>query len=310
MQISFVDELKNKKNLLAFSYGSDSTALFYILEQNKIQFDLALINYKLRKNADLEEKSAKLLAQKYNKKIYTKHFQGKFSEQKAKDFRYDFFDFIMKDYDNLIIAHNLNDKFEWFLMQLSKGAGLCNLIDFTSNKEKNNYKIIKPLINITKTEILHFLKNNNIFYFNDESNFDKKYKRNEIRLDFSNEFVKRYSNGLIQSFNFLEEDNKELLGQTTKFKNALVCSTFNGALKAVKKFSYLLSAKQITQIKLELIKNKQIQINTGKQKNICICLWNNHFYIFLKEDVKLTKKEKDKARILKLPPLLRAIYFS
>lgn len=310
MQIDFIDELKNKNNLLAFSYGSDSTALFYILEQNKIHFDLALVNYKLRKSADLEEQSAQILAQKYNKKIHIKHFKGVFSEQRAKDFRYDFFDNLMKDYDNLIIAHNLNDKFEWFLMQLSKGAGLCNLIDFTSNKTKNHYKIIKPLINVTKEEIITFLKDNNIFYFNDESNFDKKYKRNEIRLDFSNEFIKRYSSGVRKSFEFLEEDNKELLGSTIEFKKALVCTTFNGVLKAVKKFSYLLSLKQIIEIKQELNKNKQIQINTGKEKNICICLWDNHFYVFLKEDIKLTKKQKDKARLLKLPPLLRAIYFS
>ncbi|MCG4100795.1 ATP-binding protein, partial [Campylobacter jejuni] len=43
--------LKKGKNLLAFSYGSDSSALFYLLMQEKIDFDLVMINYKTRKNS-------------------------------------------------------------------------------------------------------------------------------------------------------------------------------------------------------------------------------------------------------------------
>ncbi|MBJ6739607.1 tRNA lysidine(34) synthetase TilS, partial [Campylobacter jejuni] len=46
--------LKRGKNLLAFSYGSDSSVLFYLLMQEKIDFDLVMINYKTRKNSDLE----------------------------------------------------------------------------------------------------------------------------------------------------------------------------------------------------------------------------------------------------------------
>ncbi|EDO6861895.1 tRNA lysidine(34) synthetase TilS, partial [Campylobacter coli] len=44
--------LKKGRNLLAFSYGSDSSALFHFLVQKKIDFDLVMINYKTRKNSD------------------------------------------------------------------------------------------------------------------------------------------------------------------------------------------------------------------------------------------------------------------
>lgn len=86
--------LKRGKNLLAFSYGSDSSALFYLLMQEKIDFDLVMINYKTRKNSDLEELKAKELALKFHKKFFIKHapkFQSNF-EKKARDFRYDFFE--------------------------------------------------------------------------------------------------------------------------------------------------------------------------------------------------------------------------
>ncbi len=39
--------LKRGKNLLAFSYGSDSSVLFYLLMQEKIDFDLVMINFKV-----------------------------------------------------------------------------------------------------------------------------------------------------------------------------------------------------------------------------------------------------------------------
>ncbi len=64
--------LKRGKNLLAFSYGSDSSVLFYLLMQEKIDFDLVMINYKTRKNSDLEELKAKELALKFHKKIFHK----------------------------------------------------------------------------------------------------------------------------------------------------------------------------------------------------------------------------------------------
>lgn len=76
--------LKRGKNLLAFSYGSDSSALFYLLMQEKIDFDLVMINYKTRKNSDLEELKAKELALKFHKKIFIKQapkFQSNFEKK-------------------------------------------------------------------------------------------------------------------------------------------------------------------------------------------------------------------------------------
>ncbi|EDO9870418.1 tRNA lysidine(34) synthetase TilS, partial [Campylobacter jejuni] len=149
--------LKRGKNLLAFSYGSDSSVLFYLLMQEKIDFDLVMINYKTRKNSDLEELKAKELALKFHKKIFIKHapkFQSNF-EKKARDFRYDFFEKICleQDYDHLILAHHLNDQFEWFLMQLSRGAGLAEILGMQECEKRSNYTLLRPLLFISKDEI-------------------------------------------------------------------------------------------------------------------------------------------------------------
>lgn len=134
-----LDALRGAKNLLAFSGGVDSSCLFFLLLREKIDFDLAIVNYGVRKSAKDELKYAKKLAKKYDKKIFvcespkiTRNF-----ENEARRVRYAFFERIIlaHNYENLILAHQLNDRFEWLLMQLTKGCGLNSLLGFKSIEE-------------------------------------------------------------------------------------------------------------------------------------------------------------------------------
>jgi len=86
--------LTQSKNLLAFSAGVDSSALFFLLLDNNIPFDIALVNYGTRENSDKEEAHAQALADKYNLICYavkapkfTSHF-----EKNARDSLYLFSD--------------------------------------------------------------------------------------------------------------------------------------------------------------------------------------------------------------------------
>ncbi len=142
--------IKNQKNLLAFSAGVDSVALFFLLLEQNISFDIAIVDYNLRAQSKDEISYAKELALKYNKTIFIKDVNLENNsnfEKIARDIRYSFFKEIIlnEKYENLITAHQLNDKLEWFLMQLSKGAGLVELIGFNEFEQKENYKIYKPL---------------------------------------------------------------------------------------------------------------------------------------------------------------------
>ena len=128
---------------------SDSTALFFALMREKIAFDLGIVNYGVRKSAKDEIKYAKKLAKKYHKKIFIfnspkikRNFEGE-----ARRVRYAFFERVIleNDYENLILAHQLNDRFEWLLMQLTKGCGLNSLLGFSSNV-KSNFRFFRVRI--------------------------------------------------------------------------------------------------------------------------------------------------------------------
>ncbi|EAH5042839.1 tRNA lysidine(34) synthetase TilS [Campylobacter coli] len=301
--------LKKGRNLLAFSYGSDSSALFRFLVQKKIDFDLVMINYKTRKNSDLEEQKAKELALEFHKKIFIKSapvIKGNF-EKEARDFRYDFFEKICleQNYSNLILAHHLNDQLEWFLMQLSRGAGLAEILGMQECEKRSNYTLLRPLLFMSKDEILSYLKENDIFYFQDESNENEKYFRNYIRKNFSNAFVSKFHQGLKRSFSYLDEDRKKLydLESIKEIQGLMICPKNESLIaKAVKMKGLLLSAAQRKEfLKGDCVLGGKIGIVYKDEKAI----------VFKYETCqKLPKEFKEACRIAKIPRLLRAYLYN
>ncbi|MCR2064276.1 tRNA lysidine(34) synthetase TilS [Campylobacter helveticus] len=307
-KLSLLKHLRGRKNLLAFSYGSDSTALFYLLCRENIAFDMALINYKTRLNSDLEEEEAKKLAKSFNKAIFTQtapRFKGNF-EKNARDFRYAFFEKICieEGYENLILAHQLNDLFEWFLMQLGKGAGLMELLGMNTLEKRTHFTLIRPLLNVPKGQILAFLKENRLKYFNDESNHNETFKRNFIRKHFSEEFLKHFSKGVQKSFVFLQEDLKALnLGEIEEFGGILICVKNESLIaKACKKFGILMSERQRKEC---LKKDCVISAKIG------VVYVENKAFIFTYERCeKMPKSFKERCRKLQIPKLLRPFCFN
>ncbi len=200
---------------MAFSAGVDSSALFFLLLEHNIAFDIALVNYGVRQQSKKEEAYALFLAQKYNLKAHIVHaprFENNF-EKSARDFRYDFFDKLMAQYayDNLITAHQLNDKLEWFLMRLTKGAGAVELVGLESLSRRKGYHLVRPLLHYSKEELLDYLHRHGHHYFVDQSNTHEKYERNYFRREFSDRLLEQYQEGIKRSFAYLKEDKEQLL---------------------------------------------------------------------------------------------------
>ena len=305
-----IDKLGTKKNLLAFSGGVDSTSLFFILLENNISFDIAIINYNQREQATKEVEYAKKLAQEHNKTCYVKEYKyDKFSEKLARDFRYGFFDEVMEEeaYDTLITAHQLNDKLEWFMMQLARGAGVVELIGLEIFSKRKNYQVFRPLLKYTKDELETYLEKNNLQYFIDESNIDTKYQRNYIRLKYANEFVNEYKEGVKKSFQYLDNDIQSLSNlYTTKRLELFSYTTLkvddeNIKLRWVdqelKRRGILLSKET----KDEIISQQEIVISNS----IVVCIKGVHIYITPFIDVTMNKKFKEWCRINVIPKKIR-----
>jgi len=306
-------KLQASKNLLAFSAGVDSSALFFLLQEANISFDIAIVDYGVRKESQDEIAYAKELASKFNKKIFlakAPEFKSNF-EKKARDFRYSFFEAVIKNkgYDTLLSAHQLNDKLEWLLMRLSKGAGVEELAGMQEIEKRDDYLLIRPLLDTTKEELQEYLEQKGYKYFIDKSNFDTRFERNRFR-ELANELLANGKNGFIKSFNILSQESKLLQSSykrlftqkkfvVIKFEKRELAGSI--ASKYLKKFGYLLSGKEREALK------QQNSLVAGRAWAIEIK--ENKLFIAPYCKVTLPKEFKETCRRGGIPPKVRSYLF-
>ncbi|TLD85327.1 tRNA lysidine(34) synthetase TilS [Helicobacter sp. MIT 11-5569] len=213
IQLEFLDALRGSRNLLAFSSGVDSSALYFLLKFYGIPFDVAIVDYGVRKQSKLEVERAKTLCFLDKKQCFIKQAEPIFTdfEHTARKIRYEFFEQILHTYhyQNLILAHQLNDAFEWFLMQFCKGTSGALLQMQGCYKKQSafgDYFIVRPLIKTSRKEILEFLHNFKIFYFEDFSNTNTNFQRNAFRKHFSNPLLERFRSGIAFSLGHFKSE--------------------------------------------------------------------------------------------------------
>lgn len=298
-----LEALRGAKNLLAFSGGTDSSALFYLLLQENIEFDLAIVDYGLRKQSVLEVEYAKNLGQKYAKLVFVQaapKFECSF-EKNARDFRYAFFETIINEYcyENLITAHQLNDRFEWFLMRLAKGSGIDELVGMKTIEERKSYKLIRPLLKTTRAQIDEFLVQGKHLFFNDASNKDKKYERNRFRLEFTEPLIAEFANGIKKSFDILETQS-----ENHKWVDINESALFlSGADKILKMRKYLPSGEN-----RKLLNAKKPCVIGGKWAIDYDRLGVGFLAPYI--NITMNKEFREECRTLDIPPKVRPYFFN
>jgi len=306
--------LSDKKILLAFSAGVDSTALFHLLIDKEISFDIAIVDYGRREQSSDEVAHAKELVVKHNLICHhakAPQFTQNF-EANARAFRYSFFDELIAkyQYNVLLTAHQLNDQLEWLLMRLCKGAGVSELLGLHAITQKRTYQLIRPLLEYSKDELKEYLEANKHKYFIDGSNCDEIFERNYFRVNFTDKLMDRYSSGIKKSFDYLRDDIDILQSQfevVYSHKELRVIKLYDIRLKAkavdmsLKELGYLLSNAQ----RNEISSNDNIVI--GGQW--AICGYNDLVYIAPYIKTTLLKEMKEKYRVTKVPPLIRSYCF-
>jgi len=302
------------KNLLAFSAGVDSSALFFMLLENGIEFDIAIVNYGTRASSDTEEAHAKALAKRYNLTCHTikaPQYNSRF-EQNAREFRYRFFHNLIVEYgyNTLLTAHQLNDQLEWLLMRLTRGAGVSELLGLEESSQRDGYILVRPLLEYSKDELLGYLRENKYPYFIDETNGDDRYERNRFRREFSDPLMAKYRDGIGRSLEYLREDKLELESSfeiifAIKELRIMEIKTPKSKIKAadlaLKELGYLLSSAQRAEIR-----DSDSLVIGGKW---AIEFKKNLLYIAPYIKTKIPKEFKERYRLAKIPTKIRAYFY-
>lgn len=184
--------LKNKykinsetKMLLAVSGGIDSMALLHLLNSMDYSISAAHINHSTRNGESdedqlfLEDYCQNNDIPLYTRKLnYEKLKRGNFQEN-ARIARYSFFNELINSegFEYIATAHHADDQWETFIMNLNRGSGIQGLKGIFEHKNK----IIRPFLNLTKTELEAYQKMHRVPYVEDSSNSEDTYLRNQVR---------------------------------------------------------------------------------------------------------------------------------
>lgn len=286
--------------LIAVSGGLDSMVLIDLLQKTKLYISVVHVNFQLRYS---DSKKDEYFLQDYcrHKKIplYKKKFNTKYyciNKKKsiqiiARNLRYSWFNRILKaiDANYIVLGHHFDDSIETFFINLFRSSSLKGLV---SIPEIDKF-LVRPLLPFTKTNILQYAKNNNIWWREDISNKDSKFLRNSIRNDLLTHFYDRNSKTLFFlriDYMLLQQSISKIFKYITiNFVRKTFCWEINRSkLKIIKLLSVFLyklfspygfcnlldlerffhteSGKQIYSKKYKLVNNSNFLVITNKQK--------------------------------------------
>ena len=180
---------------IALSGQTDSTALFHLLREIKDEFSLRLVvlhvNYHLRRNdSDEDQRFVENLCNTHNIELFLKDaYISNSLEENARIERYKFFE-QMKNAHNIkfiATAHTANDQAETLIFRLIRKTGIKGAAGILKFREDG---IIRPILDVTRQEILSYLTENKYSWREDKSNYDVKFSRNRIRHNIIPELEK------------------------------------------------------------------------------------------------------------------------
>ena len=209
---------KQSKVIVGLSGGPDSMALIHILMQLGYNCIAAHCNFHLRsQDSDCDAAFVDLWCSQNNIPLFTIDFDTneyattkKISiEMAARDLRYNWFEElrIEQSADVIGIAHHKDDSVETILINLIRGTGIKGL---TGIPIKNKH-IVRPLLAISRREIMDYLSLNQVPYVTDHTNEEELYTRNILRLNVLPTFEKinpSVKNSIITTANNLKEAEK------------------------------------------------------------------------------------------------------
>lgn len=285
---------KGDRVLVALSGGADSVTLLHMLYDISKNYGFSLaaahVNHRLRDTADRDMEFCKKLCDKLNipLEILTCDIRkeakssGMSEELYARGVRYDFFNSLR--YDKIATAHNKNDNAETILFNFMRGAstgGLCGI----PYKREN---IIRPLLDMQKSEIIAYCRENGYDFVTDETNFAEIYTRNKIRLSLipqiEDAFNKNFINTVTENSNLISYDEDFLDTEAKKLYKGEILADFTKKMHPAMLFRLIqlyykektgafqnLSANFVKSIVLLLEKNR-----TGSQIDL-----PNGFYAYI-----------------------------
>jgi len=205
-------------HLVALSGGTDSVALLRILRDLGYNIEAAHCNFHLRgEESNRDEQFVKNLCKKFDVKLHLIHFEtAEYAslhqvslEMAARELRYSYFRQLLNDIgaSTVCVAHHRDDAVETMLMNLLRGSGIHGLTGI----RPQNGPVVRPLLCVSREEILEYLHSIGQDYVTDSTNLQPDVLRNKVRLQLLPLLEQMYSgasDNIARSAYYLSEAEK------------------------------------------------------------------------------------------------------
>lgn len=213
--------------VVAVSGGVDSMALLHILaQQSDLKLVVAHLDHGIRNDSAEDRKLVQKTAEKLDIPfIYHEARLGfETSEATARKVRYDFLHKVAKDNnaDGIITAHHQDDVIETAIINMLRGTGRKGLTSLGSNPD-----VHRPLLNVSKSDLIAYAKDQGLVWREDSTNADEKYLRNYVRHSLVSKLDTPARLALISNLENMHNVNDEL---DTLLVKHLQTQSVNGAI--------------------------------------------------------------------------------
>ncbi|MEG9476675.1 tRNA lysidine(34) synthetase TilS [Mannheimia indoligenes] len=170
--------------LVGLSGGLDSVALLHLFSRTTFKVRAIYIHHGLSPNADHWAE----FCQQYCKRLNIPFILQKVTvdasngiENGARAARYQAFQQHLNANEVLATAHHLDDQAETFLLALKRGSGIKGLSAMQGVNVLQNFTLFRPLLGISKAELVEYATQHKLDWIEDESNADSRFDRNFLR---------------------------------------------------------------------------------------------------------------------------------
>lgn len=204
---------RRRKVGVALSGGADSVALLSILTALEYHCVALHCNFHLRGDeSDRDELHVRELTSKMGVHLEVAQMDvaarreatGESVEMACRELRYRWFEKMADtlDLQAIAVAHHRDDQIETFFLNLLRGSGVKGL---AAMKPRNGL-IIRPLLEMTRCQIVEYLNGERLSYVTDSTNACDEYKRNRLRnrvIPLLNELFPGASDSIAHAINNL-----------------------------------------------------------------------------------------------------------
>ena len=279
--------------LVGVSGGPDSVALvhimLYLAPKFSFQVAIAHLNHDLRRDESARDEAFVVsLAEQLNLPVHVERQDVRRHqrncrlslEEAARQVRYRFYDAIASKfgYEKIALGHHSDDNAELILMYLLRGSGPLGLSGIPPLRDA---RIIRPLMDLKRTEILDYIAAKSLDCVVDSSNRDSQYLRNRVRNRLLPQLKAEYNPKLVESLNRLAS----ILDAEERWIESLIQPIFEKVIVFEKQGRIGFDIEQLNQqniaVRRRLIRNAVLKVK-GNLRRMA--------YVHIEDAVKLAQK--------------------